>query len=546
MRHRHIIIIILALLCSVPALGQNMRLGALANPDVFWPSSVPSTEELKNRIWIAIQKQMAREKRRQELNKRQEQNRQIGQVETQHQIEETHYKAEQLDYEFTSSNYMYGGDDLSQIAVFSESRLNNSEVRSNNRVALLMEHNDSSADQNGEVYSNNESLPSSIHINSTLRNGDKVVGAASATPTRSSYQGWTLDLNAIPITQNSVYTSDDFRPIKIPERKNTEIKNYQEGEAWDLLLERCGTKQRDIIAYNLTKLNNGTIPEFTHYRKDGALVMESTDGNAIYAVSPNGDNIEYGIFKKHDEDEKKIRTSIEIDGNIYGMGGSAKIEKLDDIKELSSYYNTDDGKISLSKDEKNEISAEASAGGEESLFKITNTDHPGLNEFADKAFDESSPAKASVTGKIEYDDQDAITYGVIHVNDLGSIGGDATLKAGTKADVSAELGTNGVSMKADVSVLEAGAGGTGTVFVTHNNKYYILEARGEGSVGVGAKFEASNRKINNELIAQKSISKQVFRAIYASGKASAKIKVVGVNSFDIPSKKNPRTIYKNY
>ena len=41
-------------------------------------------------------------------------------------------------------------------------------------------------------------------------------------------------------------------------------------------------------------------------------------------------------------------------------------------------------------------------------------------------------------------------------------------------------------MKADVSVLEAGAGGTGTVFVTHNNKYYILEARGEGAVGVGA------------------------------------------------------------
>ena len=64
--------------------------------------------------------------------------------------------------------------------------------------------------------------------------------------------------------------------------------SYEEGAAWDKMRENLSDRELDMLAINLKRSNDGELPQFVEYDKEGNLIMAGSKAGTFFKVSSDG------------------------------------------------------------------------------------------------------------------------------------------------------------------------------------------------------------------------------------------------------------------
>lgn len=322
-----------------------------------------------------------------------------------------------------------------------------------------------------------------------------------------------VDLDKYPSTQLSQPYSEDFKTITLPRREWTIDRSA--GDAWDKLKQDNGERKWVLLAVNLWELNKEELPNFRCYNKDGSLTFTSSDGNAIYFVSPDASQIESFVLTTNDHNFMKDGFDVET------------------ILELKARSGILEGKVSLS-NKKELVDTVVQVSGEKHF----------LETVSDKS-EKKSLINLSAKGKLQLvDDQSSFQKSLVHVNEALSIGSHFTIEYdGLKAGVEGSVSTNGVKLEAKASLLEVSEKVSGKTVLKINNTYYTANFEADSNAGIGYKYKAE-RKINksegkeflNEVIIGESL--QTPLPVFMSIKGKANLKKVNLKAMNIPTNMN--------
>ena len=264
-----------------------------------------------------------------------------------------------------------------------------------------------------------------------IKNADllRVIGQAN------NYPGtFSLSSDMMPITMTQPESGVYVPPIhdayaemlKIEEEKRQRELEWEQKEAkiWDEIKTKLDDENFHLLAYILQHNNGGERPKFLGITESGRYIFESNDGNNVFSVSKDANNIQTLTFEEHSWNDDNIIKAIQEKGFKDVIDERYEFEikggKLD-------FLDVKDGKISF-KDLEN-LSPD----------KIRKLLPYIEGEIKLKLFDNSSE----------------LSYGYMHLFDSHiSLGGNASLSSGGKDNVSASL-----SLSAEGDKNETGSNG---------------------------------------------------------------------------------------
>ncbi len=154
-----------------------------------------------------------------------------------------------------------------------------------------------------------------------------------------------LDLSSVPITQNSVFFSDDLA------YKETDFSGarYRSKPVWTTMLKNM---KRERVEMNLAMLmlyNNGAMPVFIGKNTSNAYIFESATGDKVFRISEDGTTFVCATYNKAKEtgglegrfSSGLLGTSIskdklEVEGDLPIDGFKVKVERENSDGSLSA------------------------------------------------------------------------------------------------------------------------------------------------------------------------------------------------------------------
>lgn len=347
-----------------------------------------------------------------------------------------------------------------------------------------------------------------------IKNADllRVVGQANRTPGT-----FTLSSDMMPITMTQPESGVYVPPIhdayaellkKEEERRQRELEwEQKEAKVWDEIKTKLDDENFHLLAYILQYNNGGERPKFLGITESGRYIFESKDGNNVFSVSKDANDIQTLTFEEHSWSDDNIIKAIQEKGFKDVIDERFEFEikggKLD-------FLDAKDGKIS---------------------FK----------DLEDLSPDKIRKLLPYIEGEIKlklFDNSSELSYSYMHLFDSHiSLGGNATLSSGGKDNISAslslsaegdknEIGSNGNAYYSGSTSTQKEGWSYGPIKIKGNAKAEIELTTGkiEGAAGyvqkVGGKYIYcyGGAELKGGTRISKSLLKSPWGIFYAKGK----------------------------
>lgn len=320
---------------------------------------------------------------------------------------------------------------------------------------------------------NNYTLSGRMPDGSTkyIKNADllKVIGQTNRIP-----GAFILSSNSMPITmmqpESGVYVPPIYdayaKLLKSEEEKRQRELEWEqkEAKAWDEIRSKLDDENYHLLAYILKSNNGGERPKFLRVTDSGRYVFESSDGNNVFSVSKDANDINSLTFKEHSWNDDNIIKAIQE-------------KSFKDVIDERFEFEIKGGKLDILEVENGKIS-----------FKDLENLSP----------DKLRKLLPQIKGEIKLkliDNSSELSYEYMHLFDSHiSAGGKLTLSSGIKDDIggSATL----TSEKAEKATM-----------TSNGNDYYVGTTSTE----------------RNEIIKEKEKSEKWFGPLKIEGNAELKI-----------------------